>query len=140
MPRPRIRPAALALGLALTLTGCGGKRLYPVEGVVQFEDGSAAQELAGGMVSLESVADRSNAAGEIRKDGTFTIRDPLGQDGAAAGAYRVLVRPSEGADRKRPPIDPRFARYDTSGIEITVKEEANRITVVVRRPEGAKKG
>src|SRR5262245_7284340 len=100
------RTAALAAALVLTLAGCGGKRLYPVEGVVQFEDGSPARELNGGTISLESVADKSNAAGQIRKDGTFTIQDPLGKDGTAAGAYRVLVLPPEGADRRNPPIDP----------------------------------
>ena len=57
---------ALAAGGLLLLAGCGGKGLYPVEGVVQYEDGSPARELAGGTVSLESVADRSNAAGNIQ--------------------------------------------------------------------------
>ena len=130
---------ALAAALVLGMSGCGGKRLYPVEGVVQFEDGSPAKGLAGGRVSLESVADKSNAAGEIRADGTFRINDPLGKDGAAAGAYRVVVLPPEGTDRRNPPIDPAHGRYETSGIEITVKEEPNKLTIVVRRP-GGKKG
>src|SRR5262245_17257081 len=130
MPGNRLR-RALAAALVLALAGCGSKRLYPVEGVVEFEGGAPAGELAGGTVSLESVADRSNAAGEIRKDGTFQVQNPLGKEGVPAGAYRVLVLPPEGADRKRPPIDPRFRRYETSGIEITVKEEPNRVTVVV---------
>src|SRR5437764_4552741 len=113
-PRTLARPAALAAVLLLTRAGCGGKRLYPVEGVVQYEDGSPAKDLAGGTVSLESVADRSNAAGEIRADGTFRAQNPLGQDGVPAGAYRVLVLPSEGASRRNPPpIDPRYGRYET---------------------------
>jgi hypothetical protein len=131
----------MLLGLLLALTGCGGKRLYPVEGVVQYEDGTPARELAGGTVSLESVADKSNAAGEIGKDGTFRIRDPFGKDGASAGEYRVLVLPSEGNERRNPPlIDRTYSRYETSGITIAVKEESNRVTVVVRRPANAKKG
>jgi uncharacterized protein YcfL len=120
--------------LALAPAGCGsGKRLYPVEGTVVFEDGKPATELAGGTVSLESVEDHSNAAGEIQKDATFRIRTPLGKDGAPAGVYRVLVLPPEGADRNRPPIDRRFGRYDTSGIEVTVKEEPNRVSIPVQR-------
>jgi hypothetical protein len=126
----------LAAGLALVLAGCGGKRLYPVEGVVQFEDGSPARELAGGTFSLESLVDRSNAAGEIRPDGTFRVQGPLGDDGVAAGTYRALVLPPTSADRKRPPINPLYGRYETSGIEVTVKEEKNTITVVVRRSAG----
>src|SRR5262245_61265311 len=106
--RARFRPAALAAGLLLALAGCGGPRLYTVEGVVQFEDDSPARELAGGTVSLESVADKSNAAGQIRPDGTFRVRNPLGRDGVLPGKYRVLVLPPEGASRQRPPIDPRY--------------------------------
>jgi hypothetical protein len=131
----------LFAGILIALAGCGGKRLYPVEGVVQYEDGSPAKELAGGTVSLESVVDKSNAAGEIGKDGTFRIRDPLGKDGASAGEYRVLVQPSEGNERRNPPIiDPIYARYESSGLTLTVKEEPNRVTVVIRRPGTGKKG
>src|SRR5262249_40681941 len=104
----------LAAVLFFELTGCSEKRIYPVEGTVQFDDGSLAKTLAGGTVSLESVTDKSNAAGEIRKDGSFTIRDPLGKDGVPAGAYRVVVLPPEGADRRNPPIDRSYGRYETS--------------------------
>lgn len=122
------------------LTGCGGKRDYPVEGVVKYDDGSPATALAGGTVSLESVADRSNASGTIRPDGTFQVRDPFGAGGVAAGTYRVVVLPPEGASRRNPPIDPAFSRYETSGLEVMVKPEPNQVTIVVRRPAGAKKG
>jgi hypothetical protein len=131
----RLPRVALA-GLLLALCGCGGKRLYPVEGVVVFEGGAPAEGLKGGTVSLESVADGSNAAGQIGPGGAFRIQDPLGRDGAPAGTYRVLVLPSEGSDRRRPPIGPRYMRYDTSGIEITVKPEKNTVTVTVARPAG----
>jgi hypothetical protein len=128
--------AALAATLLLTLAvaGCGGgggKRLYPVEGTVKYEDGSPAVELAGGTVSLESVEDLSNAAGEIQKDGTFHVRTPLRGDGAPAGTYRVLVQPAEG--RRGNPIDAKYGRYATSGIEITVKDEPNKVEVKVQR-------
>jgi hypothetical protein len=124
--------------LLVAVSGCGGGR-YPVEGVVQFDDGTPAASLAGGTVSLESVADRSNASGQIRDGGAFRIRDPLGRDGVPAGAYRVIVLPPEDSDRHRPPIDPTYGRYDTSGIEVQVKEQKNTITVVVRRKGNPKK-
>jgi hypothetical protein len=133
---PTIALAALA---ALGLTGCG-PRLYPVEGVVLYDDNSPAAALAGGTVSLESVADKSNAAGEIRKDGTFRVADPLGKDGVPPGAYRVIVLPPEGADRRNPPVDPTYGRYETSGIEIKVGSEPTKVTVTVRRPAGGRKG
>src|SRR5262245_48882406 len=114
--RPLSRPTAVAavLVLAFAAAGCGGKRLYPVEGTVVYEDGTPATNLAKGTVSLESVEDKSNAAGEIRADGTFRIKTPLGADGAYTGTYRVLVMPPEGSDRNNPPIDRRYARYETS--------------------------
>ena len=136
-----LRTTALAAGLLLALAGCGGKKaVYPVEGVVQHQDGSSARALAGGTVSLESVADRSNAAGQIRSDGTFRVKDPLGKDGVPPGAYRAIVLPPEGADRRDPPVAPSYGRYEKSGIEITVKEEPNKVTIVVRRPAGRKQG
>src|SRR5215207_8354383 len=92
MPSPRLFVLAVLL-----VAGCAsGKRLYPVEGTVVYEDGTPATDLAGGTVSLEADEDKSNAAGEIQKDGSFRIRTPLGKDGAPAGAYRVLVQPPEG--------------------------------------------
>ena len=134
VPCGLLRPAALAASLLFVVAGCAGKRIYPVDGIVQYEDGTPALELAGGTISLESVADLSNAAGEIQPDGTFRIQAPLGENGVPAGAYRVVILPPPGADRRKPPIDPSYGRYQTSGIEITVKEEPSKITVTVRRP------
>jgi len=138
--RELVRIVGIA-GIVAAAAGCeGGKRLYPVDGVVQFEDGTTAKLLAGGTVSLEAVEDKSNAAGEIGPDGSFQVRNSLGRAGAAAGAYRVAVFPPPGVDRRRPPIDPTHSRYETSGIQITVKEEANRITLVVRKFGEGRKG
>ena len=68
---PGLRPALLTAALLVVLSsaGCGGgRKLYPVEGMVVDEDGKPAVELAGGTVSFESVEDRSNASGQIRPD------------------------------------------------------------------------
>lgn len=130
----RTSPAARAVIvlLALLAAGCGGKKAYPVTGTVVFEDDRPAVELAGGSVSLESVADNSNAAGEIQRDGTFHIQNPLGADGVPAGKYRVLVL-SPPELRSRPVIDRKYARYETSGLTITVKEEPNQVPIKVHR-------
>jgi hypothetical protein len=90
--------------------------------------------LARGTVSFQSVEDKSNATGEIGPDGSFHIRTPPGRDGAAPGTYRVLILPPEGADRNRPPIDRHYNRYETSGIEVTVNEGENKLTIKVKRP------
>ena len=62
---------------------------------------------------------------------TFRIRAPLGQDGVPAGAYRVLVRTPEG--RRDSPIDAKYTRYTTSGLEVTVNEAPTMITLTVKR-------
>jgi hypothetical protein len=46
----------------------------------------------------------------------------------------VLVLPPDGADRTRPPIDRRYGRYETAGIDVTVTEGENKVTVTVKRP------
>ncbi|HEY1380031.1 MAG TPA: hypothetical protein VGF55_24725, partial [Gemmataceae bacterium] len=63
--------------------------------------------------------------------GTFHVRNPLGQDGVPAGKYRVAVRAGEG--RRDSPIDTKYGRYDTSGIEVTVNEAPTTLTVKVQR-------
>jgi hypothetical protein len=138
MNRP-VRPIALVTLVLLGSAGCG-PRVYPVEGMVQYDDGSPAAALAGGTVSLESVADRSNASGQIGRDGAFRAISPTGGGGVQPGVHRVVVLLPEGADRRNPPVDPTYGRYETSGIEITVKEEPAKVIVTIRRPPGAKKG
>jgi hypothetical protein len=130
------RTGVLAIGIVLAVAaGCStAKPVYPVEGAVTYDDGKPAVELARGTVSLESVEDRTNAAGDIRADGSFRIRSPLGQDGVRPGKYRVIVLPPEGADRNRPPVDRHYGRYETSGIEVTVNEGENKLTIKVKRP------
>src|SRR3954454_21704465 len=130
---PRHSPLHFALA-ALLLAGCAGKRLLPVEGTVVYEDGSPAVELAGGTVSLEAVEDRKNAAGQIQSDGTFRVRGPAGGDGVPPGAYRVLVQPAEG--KKNTMIDPKYGRYATSGIEITVTDPPGKVEMKVQRAKG----
>ena len=124
--------APLLLVGALAVFFCRTAGAQVVRGVVTERASRA--PVAGVLVTL--VADSSNAAGQIGPGGAFRIQDPLGRDGAPAGAYRVLVLPPEGADRRRPPIDPRYGRYDTSGIEVTVKPQKNNVTVVVGKRDG----
>lgn len=122
--------------LSLVVCGCGSARSHPVSGTVIFEDNKPARELAGGTVSFESVADKSNASGEIQADGTFRINSQAGGDGVPAGRYRVLVMPPEpdDPDRRPPPLlDPRYQAYDTSGIEVSIEEKTTSLPIQVKR-------
>jgi hypothetical protein len=133
----RFRLVVLITGLLLAAGCSGGKRLYPVEGTVVYDDGKPAVELAKGTVSFESVEDQLNYAGDIASDATFRIRTPTGKTGAPAGKYRVVVLPAEGFDRNRRPVDRQYGRYETSGIEVTIEPKENKISIPVKRPSRA---
>lgn len=130
----------MLMGAALAApfySGCNpGKAVYPVEGSIVFEDGGSIQPLAGGIVSFESIADKSNAAGDIDERGHYRLKSPAGLDGVPAGKYRVLVMPPEPRDPDHPPplvLPERYRSYADSGIEVIVEEKSNHIPIKLRR-------
>jgi hypothetical protein len=137
---------AIVLAILACLQGCGPDHppTYPVGGKVVFADGKPLT--TGGVVLLESVVTEGlpvNARGLINADGTFKLTTFDDGDGAVAGKHRMLVRPQRDADDylkrgiiPRPIINPRFERYETSGLEFTVEEGNNEFTVVVEPPTG----
>ena len=65
--------------------------------------------------------------------------------GALAGRYRVLVRPppnpGRGEDDPRrylPLIDPRYTRFETSGLEFEVRPGKNEFTIEVEKPRAGR--
>jgi hypothetical protein len=130
----------LLVVFVLTLTGpagCGAKK-YPVEGKVVWADGTAAKELAGGMVIFESTQAPLSARGEVREDGSFRLTTEVPDDGVPPGEYRVLVSQSrpepDGITRPPPPpMDPRFEDFKTSGLTYTVQPGKNEAVLKVER-------
>ena len=126
----------LAALLLLSAAGCGAgsARTYPVSGKVLFrEDG---KPLRGGVVLFELAADpRVRASGDVEPDGSFSLGGGTGP-GAVAGDYRVLVQPPvpEGGERGGRLIDPRYERFDSSGLRFTVKSGDNFCELRVSRP------
>ena len=137
----RIRPIRLlAIATALSLPfvlGCGGAKTYPVEGIVVYKDGTP---VTGGIVTFELVGDgpaKECARGEIGPDGTFQLRTFARNDGALAGKHRVIVAPPPALGKSASPtesIHPRFANYDTSGLQFTVTSGKNHFRIEVERP------
>jgi hypothetical protein len=137
-----LRSVAL-LGI-LACLGCGGRRMYPVEGQVVWADGTPAKELAGGMVQFDLITDNAKESvspqGIIGEDGRFRLGTAKPGDGAPPGKYRVLVMPliwTEGmlGDKPPPPpvLDPRFQSFDTSGLEVVVEAKSNDVPIKVER-------
>jgi hypothetical protein len=131
------------IGLALAIltlmgTGCGGRKLYPVQGKVVFPDGSP---LKGGWVNFEPVDSsvKVSTRGRILPNGTFRMGTYGDDDGAFEGQYRVMLTaplPPKLDERHPPPppIHARFTSYETSGLTFTVTRGANDYKIVVEKP------
>ena len=118
----------------------GALPTYPVEGTVTFPDGTPLQR---GWVEFQPVtADQpTSARGQIGPDGRYRLTTFRQHDGAIEGEHRVLVSSPPAVDRDRNPhpqpvTDPRFQRFETSGLSFTVsKEQAqNRFDIQVTPP------
>jgi hypothetical protein len=132
------RPVTLAaLTLLAGVAGCG-TRLHPVSGRVLFDDGSPLKE---GQVVCEMKEGEKTvmARGTLQPDGTFQLGTREPGDGARPGKYRVAVVPrslTEAEASKVPPIiDPKFEKFETSGLELDVKEGPNELNITVTRPK-----
>jgi len=141
VPQAAARRVGRALLIALAVVALGGcaQKTYPVTGKVAFKDG---KPLAGGMVVFSPMdpATTVGARGYILADGSFELSSERPGDGSLTGRYRVLVKPplqGKGEDdplRKVPLIDPRYTKFETSGLEFEVKAGPNHFDIVVEPP------
>jgi len=139
----RVAYTVVWFGFALSLSGCGdsGLKVYSVKGKVVYSDGSPMKEGTIEFEALEGEWKGRNARGRIDEDGGFELTTVQPGDGAVAGRHRAIVREPfrdvdvlEGEVMPKPIIDPRFARYQTAGLEFTVQEGENDIQINVTRP------
>ncbi|OAI57375.1 hypothetical protein AYO47_08140 [Planctomyces sp. SCGC AG-212-M04] len=129
---------AIALGICLTASGCGGSERFSVapvkgkvvcggkpvaEGIVQFAPISA-QPASGNKAGKPG----KSGAGEIKSDGTFEISTYSMGDGAVVGKCRVLAGPS---DPTRP-----WACKLPGPIEFEVKPGTNSIVITLEGDKG----
>jgi hypothetical protein len=132
----------VALLVAL-FVGCdhSGTPTYRTGGTVKYEDGSP---LFAGTVSFRLLdsAEGSSARGDVQPDGSFELTTFTLGDGAVLGRHQaVVVLPTQGGrpgfqlPAPPPPIAPRFASFETSGLEFTVTDspEKNRFEIVVTK-------
>ena len=106
--------------------GCGGgEAVHQVRGHVQAADGRRATF---GTVEFMSEAGGKVASGAIQRDGSFRLSTFRAGDGAVAGRHRVII--VQVIDTEHLPLEkhrhvldvhPRHARYETSGLQVTVE-------------------
>ena len=132
----------MVAAVLLVALGCDKGELptYPVRGKVTFPDGTP---LEGGRVEFEPVdsAHHVSARGVIASDGTFRLGTFKPGDGALEGEHRAIVMPplpvGDRDEMKSLPvtIDPRFQRFDSSGLKFTVSKSGdNDFHIQVTRP------
>ncbi len=134
---------ACAIALVCTITasgGCGSPYpTCPVSGKVTLPDGTP---LAGGTVTFEQIdAEKPiSATGQIDDQGNFRLGTTRSGDGALEGTYAVVVAPPSILDVDRRgqsvAIDPKYRRFETSGLRFEVgREKENIFEIVVTLPE-----
>jgi hypothetical protein len=129
LPCPTLRAAcALALGACLLAGGCG-QSLPSVSGKVTYHDAPLAQ----GRVTLHPEGKGAPGYGTIRSDGSYDIKTGSNA-GVAPGQYKITVSATEPAPEPTPQnpvpvakslIPLRYAKPETSGLEITVVAGSN---------------
>ena len=140
--RKAVSFVAIGAGAALLAAlGCGqdGPKTYPVNGKVVYKGQGDVAKLEGGQVHLESVSTepKVTASGEIEADGAFTVwcyLESKDREGVPEGEYRVCVRPARGGGdepRRGGPIHPRYQRFETSELKITVTPGTNTPTIEI---------
>lgn len=96
--------AALALGLALAVAGCGGSdhlKVAPAEGKVLYRG----EPLKFGAVLFQPSAGPP-ATGQIQPDGTFRLSTYGQNDGAVIGKHQVAITCMDNQAPDAPPPDP----------------------------------
>jgi hypothetical protein len=132
----------LLVAECLFCIGCGAG-MYPVDGIVMFDDGQPAKELAGGFVTFQSQEQNISSQGVILPDGRFTLSTQAESDGAYPGKYRVLVSqpPFRGSERERAPeiIERRYSDPQASPLSATIEASRNHIPLTVTRGKPRRK-
>ncbi len=72
----------------------------------------------------------------LDQDGAFQIGSPNGRDGLVAGTHQVLIRPAGDVALLTPEhvrhwrkVHPKYVRFETSGLEISIPESEATVEV-----------
>lgn len=124
--------------LSLFILGCGGGQ-GTSNGIVQFSDGEPVQS---GSIEFRSLANGARFASRIKRDGTFMLTDSSGDPKCPPGKYEVvvvqIVLTEDLAAEKHThgtTVPRRYADYYTSGLKVSVPDQAVDPITVVLEPD-----
>ena len=137
----KARVCVFLLGTAFVAAGCNQTGVYPVEGQVNWKDGSPAKDLAGSLIFFNLAEKETSAQGMIQPDGTFQVTTNKPNDGALVGEHVVTIievgRKSLGGPDSTAiapaKVDTRYMTPGTSDLRATVVPGPNKITLTVER-------
>ena len=136
--------AAAAVILVLVVAGwrlwrTDRVRVHPASGQVFFEE----KPIPGGLVMLDPTWMKQptfpRPRAVVKDDGSFVLETYGKGDGVPAGDYRVLVIWAvktnkevevEGGSLPKNVLPPRYGKFDTSGLRVTIKEGKNQIPAI----------
>jgi len=139
MPRTQASLFSWKLGcwalLCPLLLGCAQKNIYPVHGQVVDPEGKPISGMKGAAIEFQSLEAKLSANASVDDNGRFHLTTDSPGDGAHIGKHRVaIIRPYLGPETPAAHvIDPKYERFDTSGLEVTVEPKDNRIQLKVER-------
>jgi hypothetical protein len=147
-----MRKWSWVFGLAF-LAGCGeykgdSVKTYPVTGKVTTADDAPLTSGSVLFVPAPSSKTARQAAGEIKSDGTYSLKTPNSGDGAAEGEYHVAIMTTDtgapvGLPRKgvvvKGKVPPEYGDEDLSGLSFTVEPKPNTYNIVLKPKVAAPK-
>ncbi|MFT7644270.1 MAG: hypothetical protein ACI9G1_006036 [Pirellulaceae bacterium] len=153
-----MKPLVLILALLTVLvavTGCS-KSTYPVAGRVVLADGTP---VANAFLVFESVDQKISSKAMTDDTGKFILSTHHDGDGAYLGEYRALIIPPwtspqlydeesgemlededeveqddhEKEENSKHLFDPKYTRFETSGLNFTVEKRGNDLQIVLNQ-------
>ena len=136
---------ALILGI-MVCSGCGGEyrgesvKTFPVSGKIVGGNQSPITSGTVVFVPTSTSTTARQAAGEIKPDGTYSLKTPNSGDGAAPGDYKIRLETSDtgaavGSTKKKGAtkgkLAPLYSDEDTSGLSYSVKPESNTFNITL---------
>ena len=129
----RRRIGLILLALTILSAGCAQRVIYPVRGQIVDKAGNPVAGMKGSTVEFDCLDAKSSANGVVDENGAFQLSTQTVGDGAHIGQHRVaILRLERGPDIQVPHVlDPKYEKFETSGLNVTVEPRDNSIKLEV---------